>query len=274
MRPDPFFSFPESLTKRFSADSMELMRLDFFGQSDTGCVRSVNEDGYLCLGLSADSALAPPDSYLLAVADGLGGHAGGAIASAMAVEILSGEFRTVDGNDPAAFLNRVFLKVNRAIFDRSAREAVHAGMGTTLAAAYICGGKALIANVGDSRVYVFRDDALSQVTTDHSWAAEQRRRRLLGEREIRKSPFRAMITRSLGYAESLDVDLFDLAIAEGDVLLLCTDGLNVTLPDKRIAKILKAGGEPKSAVEALVAAAKDAGGNDNITVVLAACRRS
>ncbi|MHB8054219.1 MAG: Stp1/IreP family PP2C-type Ser/Thr phosphatase [Candidatus Aminicenantales bacterium] len=248
------------------------MRVEFFGQTDVGRVRSVNEDGFLCLDLSAASTVVPAASSLLAVADGLGGHAGGAIASAMAVKILHDEFQAVDGNDPRAFLKAVFLKANRAIFDRSAREPAHAGMGTTLAAALIWGTNALIANVGDSRLYLFRGDVLSQVTMDHSWAAEQRRRGLLGEREIRKSPFRAMITRSLGYTENVDVDTFEIGIAESDVLLLCTDGLHGILPEKRIMKILKEIQDPKSAGEALVAAAKDAGGDDNITVIIAAFR--
>jgi protein phosphatase len=248
------------------------MRVDLFGQSDVGCVRKANEDNFLCLDLSARSTVVPSPSFLLAVADGLGGHAGGAVASAMAVKILHEEFQTVGGNDPHAFLNGVFLKANRAIFDRAVCESAHAGMGTTLAAAFIWGEKAVIANVGDSRVCLFRGGDLSQVTVDHSWAAEQRRRRLLSEREIRKSSFRAMITRSLGYAENVDVDMFEIRIAESDVLLLYTDGLYGILPEKKIMKILKTNRDLKAAGEALIAAAKDGGGDDNITVIIAAFR--
>jgi len=248
------------------------MSVELFGQSDVGCVRKVNEDNFLCLDLSVGSNVVPPPSFLLAVADGLGGHAGGAVASAMAVKILYEEFQAVDGNDPRAFLNGVFLKANRAIFDRAARESVHAGMGTTLAAAFIWGEKAVIANVGDSRVCLFRGGELSQVTVDHSWAAEQRRRGLLSDREIRRSSFRAMITRSLGYAENVDVDTFEFGIADSDVLLLYTDGLYGILPEKKIMKILKTNRDPKAAGEALIAAAKDGGGDDNITVIVVAFR--
>jgi len=246
------------------------MRFDLYAQSDTGHVRNVNEDSFLSLDLSTVSPSASRDAFLLAVADGLGGHAGGAIASAMAVKILQTEGGDIDGNDPGAFLDGAFAKANRAIFARAVREPACAGMGTTMAAALIWEAKAHIANVGDSRVYLFRAGGLSRLTSDHSWAAEQRRRRLLSERQIRTSPFRAMITRSLGYAETVAVDLFDRTIAEGDILLLSTDGLHGILPEKRIARILETCSDPKAAGRTLIEEAKDAGGNDNITVVLAA----
>lgn len=245
------------------------MRFELFGQSDIGHVRSVNEDGFLILELSAVSSSGPLGAYLLAVADGLGGHAGGAVASSMAVDILQEEFRSFDGGGPGPFLEDAFGKINRAIFSRADREPACAGMGTTMAAALLLEDTAYVANVGDSRVYLFRDGGLSRITSDHSWAAEQRRRRLLSERQIRTSPFRAMITRSLGYAETVAVDLFDRTIAESDVLLLSTDGLHGILPEKRIARVLETSPDPESAGRTLIEEAKNAGGDDNITVVLA-----
>jgi len=249
-------------------------RIEAFGQSDAGCVREVNEDNFLCLDFSPEIAGTRPASFLLAVADGIGGHAGGAVASAMAVQILREDIRRVDGIDPRTYLDGVFRKVNRMIFERASREPVFAGMGTTLVAAIGRGEHVFLANVGDSRAYLFRDDDLRQLTDDHSWAGEQRRRNLLSEQEIRRSPFRSMITRSLGYNENVAVDTFAVQAGEDDVLLFCTDGLYGLVPEKRIAKILKKHREPKSACAALIAEAKDAGGDDNITVIVALYRES
>jgi serine/threonine protein phosphatase PrpC len=249
-------------------------RIEAFGQSDAGCVREVNEDNFLCLDLSPETAGVRPASFLLAVADGIGGHAGGSVASAMAVQILREDIRKVDGIDPRTYLDNVFRKVNRMIYERASREPDHTGMGTTLVAAIGRGEHIFLANVGDSRAYLLRDGDLRQLTEDHSWAGEQRRRNLLSEQEIRRSPFRSMITRSLGYTENVAVDTFDVAAGENDVFLFCTDGLHGLVPEKRIARILKKHPEPKSACDVLIAAAKEAGGDDNVTAVVVSYRES
>jgi len=249
-------------------------RIEAFGLSDAGCVREINEDNFLCLDLSPETAGSRPASFLLAVADGIGGHAGGSVASAMAVQVLREDIKRVDGVDPRAYLDNVFREANRIIFERATREPVYAGMGTTLVAAIGRGERVFLANVGDSRAYLYRDGELRQLTEDHSWAGEQRRRKLLSEQEIRKSPFRSMITRSLGYNENVVVDTFDVPTGEDDVLLFCTDGLYGLVPEKRIIKTLKKHREPKIACDALIAAAKAAGGDDNITVIVASYRDS
>lgn len=249
-------------------------RIEAFGRSDAGCVREVNEDDFLCLDLSPAGAGTRPASFLLAVADGIGGHTGGAIASSMAVQILREDIKRVDGIDPRMYLDDIFRKANRLIFERASREPVFAGMGTTFVAAIGRGERVFLANVGDSRAYLFRDGDLRQLTEDHSWAGEQRRRHLLSEQEIRRSPFRSMITRSLGYNENVAVDTFDVQAGEDDIFLFCTDGLYGLVSEKRIAKILKKHREPKSACDALIAAAKDAGGDDNITAVVVSYRES
>lgn len=243
--------------------------IEAFGQSDAGCVREVNEDNFVCLDLSSPSAGGGPGSFLLAVADGIGGHAAGSVASAMAVQILRDEFRRFDGSDPRTRLGEVLVKVNRLIFERAAREPAFNGMGTTLTAAVGRGERLAVANVGDSRAYLFRDGDLRQLTEDHSWAWEQRRRKLLSEQEIRRSPFRSMITRSLGFVEEVQVDLFDVQAEVDDVLLFCTDGLYGLVPDKRMTKILNKHADLKDACGALIDAAKKEGGEDNVTVVLA-----
>jgi len=245
-------------------------RIEAFGHSDVGCVREVNEDNFLCVDLSPHGGAGfRPGSYLLAVADGIGGHAGGSVASDLAVQTLRAEVRILDGREPRECLLDVFQRANRLIFEKSVREPDLTGMGTTLAAAIVIGTRVVAANVGDSRLYLFRDGDLSQVTEDHSWAAEQRRRRLLSEHDIRHSPFRSMITRSLGYAEEVIVDMFAVEAEEDDVLLFCTDGLHGLVPGKRIAKILKKNRDPKATSQALIEAAKAEGGDDNVTVVIA-----
>lgn len=244
-------------------------RIEAFGQSDAGCVREVNEDNFLCLDLSTAPAGSEPAAFLLAVADGIGGHAGGAVASAMAVQILREEIERVDGVDPRSYLDHVFRKANRLIFERASREPVYAGMGTTLVAAIGKGERLFLANVGDSRAYLFRGGDLRQLTEDHSWAGEQRRRRLLSEHEIRQSPFRSMITRSLGYQQNVIVDTFDVEACGDDVFLFCTDGLYGLVMEKRMSRVLRKHPDPKAACAALIAEAKAAGGDDNITVVVA-----
>lgn len=244
-------------------------RIEAFGLSDAGCVRDVNEDNFLCLDLSAGPAAGGPGAFLLAVADGIGGHAAGSVASAMAVQILREEVKANNGVDPRPRLTGAILKANRLIFERASREPACAGMGTTLTAAVGKGEQVAIANVGDSRAYLYRDGDLRQLTEDHSWAWEQRRRKLLSEQDIRRSPFRSMITRSLGYLEEVQVDLFDVHPEVDDLLLFCTDGLHSLVPEKRIQKILHKHPEPKAACAALIEAAKKEGGDDNITVVLA-----
>lgn len=249
-------------------------RIEAFGQSDAGCVRDVNEDNFICLDLSAGPAGGGPGSFLLAVADGIGGHAAGSVASAMAVQILREEIRNSDGPDPRTRLDDVFHKANRLIFERAARDPACAGMGTTLTAAIGKGENVAVANVGDSRAYLFREGELRQLTEDHSWAWEQRRRKLLSEQDIRRSPFRSMITRSLGYLEAVQVDLFDVHPEADDLLLFCTDGLHGIVPEKRIVKILHKHAEPKAACASLIEAAKKEGGDDNVTVVLARFRNA
>jgi serine/threonine protein phosphatase PrpC len=191
------------------------------------------------------------------------------VASHLAVQTLRAEVRNLNGRDPRECLLEVFQRANRLIFEKSVREPDLTGMGTTLAAAIAAGTRVVVANVGDSRLYLFRDGDLSQVTEDHSWAAEQRRRKLLSEHDIRQSPFRSMITRSLGYAEEVIVDTFAVEAEEDDVLLFCTDGLYGLVPVKRIARILKKSRDPKAACQALIETAKKEGGDDNVTVVIA-----
>jgi protein phosphatase len=250
--------------------------VETFGLSDVGRVREINEDNFLCWNLGSPGSEGPSSFFLLGVADGIGGHAGGAVASGTAVEVVKGdlmEWAAVGPRpDVKAALAAVFQRANRQIFERAAATPELAGMGTTLVAAVVDGGAVTIANVGDSRAYQVRDGRLLQITRDHSWIAEQRRRNSLSERDLRNSPFKSMITRSLGFHETVEVDIYTVEAAEDDVLLFCTDGLYGPLPEKRILKIIKHKKNPKDICPALVQTAKEIRGDDNITAVAALFR--
>jgi len=249
------------------------MKTLYSGQTDIGRKRPFNEDRFLCLELSGPAAGGDP-WVLLAVADGIGGHAAGEVASTMAVEILKEDVTrkgAARGTDALTgkVLEESFLKANREIFQRAAQSAELKGMGTTLVAALIDGNRSIAANVGDSRLYLVRDAAMSQISHDHSWAAEQKRGRGLTAEDISRSPFHNMVTRSIGYTETIMVDTFTVDLRTGDALLLCTDGLHGPLADHDILRIIRKHHDPEDAAAALLKAANKAGGRDNITAVVA-----
>jgi protein phosphatase len=248
--------------------------IDAFGLSDAGRVREANEDNFILMNLGPKAG--GPMLFLLAVADGIGGHAGGAVASGMAIAILKEDMSawaaTMPRPEVRAALGAVFQRANRKIFDKAGDDPRLVGMGTTLVAAVVEDDRATIANVGDSRAYHLRDGKLSQITRDHSWIAEQRRRNLMSEHDIQNSPFKSMITRSLGFNEAVETDLFVLEVKVDDHLLFCTDGLYGPLPAKKILKAFKAHRNARDICPALIRTAKGTRGDDNITAVVAGFR--
>lgn len=226
----------------------------FAGASDVGRVRSGNEDSLL---------LAPP---LFAVADGLGGHQAGEVASRVAVDtVLANAPRKADSKS----LGRAARAANKAVMEAAAAGRGRAGMGTTLTAAMIDGPRIAVAHVGDSRAYLMhRDGSLERITQDHSMVADLVRQGSLTEEESRTHPNRSVITRALGSDPNMNADTFEVTARPGDRLLLATDGLTSLVPDGDIADILSRHPEPQAAVDALIAAARLAGGYDNITSVV------
>jgi protein phosphatase len=221
--------------------------------SDIGRVRTHNED----------SVLAQPPLFV--VADGLGGHEAGEVASSIAIE-------TVRDHAPrrpdAKALARAVKAANREVI-RSAREGYgKQGMGTTMTAAIVEGTHIAIAHIGDSRAYLLRSGTLEQITDDHSMVADMIRRGQLTEAEARYHPNRSVITRALGTDPAVVADTYELTAGPGDRLLLCSDGLTGMLEDAMIAETLATYADPAAAARALVDAANDAGGHDNISVVI------
>jgi PPM family protein phosphatase len=224
------------------------------GRTDVGRQRSANED---------DFVLAPP---FFAVADGMGGAKAGEVASAMATEVFEGES---DSGEPAeAQLARILREANKRIYDLATADESHRGMGTTLTAAKITGDDISLAHVGDSRAYRMRDDELEQLTKDHSLVAELERSGQITAEAAEHHPQRSIITRALGPEPEVEVDTYTVAAREGDLFLLCSDGLTSMISDEEIGSILRSAESLDAAADALVRAANQSGGKDNITVVL------
>ena len=236
------------------------MRLSSFAGSDVGRVRSGNEDSYFC------------GQTVFAVADGLGGHQGGEVASAAAVEPLArlDGRELADPGEAAEALANAIRAANEAILDRAAGDPALYGMGTTITAAAVAGdGYLQLAHVGDSRAYLLRAGELAQLTTDHTVVGELVRRGRLTPEQAAIHPERSILTRAVGLDPRVPVDLPDpLELTPGDQLLLCSDGLTETVDDDQITRVLSAAPDGQAACRSLIDAANDAGGPDNITVVL------
>jgi protein phosphatase len=238
------------------------MRTSTFAATDTGLVRTGNEDS----SFRGDT--------VLAVADGLGGHQAGEVASAIAIsaiaELDGREFATPE--DAREALVAAILQGNLAVLDKATRDPDSWGMGTTMTAAALVGGGrwAQLAQVGDSRAYFMREgEELRQVTDDQTIVGELVRQGRLTKEEAAHHPQRSVVTRAVGLDPNLEVDTPEpIELAPADQLLLCSDGLTDAVDDTRIAEILGAGLDGQVTCQALIDAANAAGGPDNITVVL------
>jgi PPM family protein phosphatase len=237
------------------------MRLSSFAATDVGLQRAGNEDSHL------------RGRTVFAVADGLGGHQGGEVASAMAVERLG----ALDGRSfaeptqAAAALADAIADANRAILERGVADQGLWGMGTTVTAAAVVGDLVLqLAHVGDSRAYLLRGDGPPrQLTTDHTVVAELVRRGRLTPQQAASHPERSILTRAVGLDPNVQVEQpAPLGLQPGDQVLLCSDGLTETVADEQLAQALAGQADGDDACQALIAAANAAGGPDNITVVL------
>jgi protein phosphatase len=241
------------------------MKISSFGLSDVGRRRESNEDDLLL----------EPDLGLYAVADGMGGHAAGEIASRLAIETLQ-EVRRRAAADPSAtadeaslWLRDAFSEANRRICDSIRVHEERRGMGTTVVALLQTEEGAVVGHVGDSRVYLLRGEDLIRMTSDHSWVNEQVKLGLMSDDAAQRHPMRNIVTRALGSREDVLVDIASTRLEPGDVFVLCSDGLNTMLPDDEIKRVVGAHrDDPEAACRALVHAANLHGGEDNVTVVV------
>jgi len=239
----------DKLSRRVSMTTLRTV-----GRTDIGRVRDNNEDAIV------------NGDRLVAVADGMGGHPGGDVASAVAIALVQAAFtgRSLDE------LQAAVRAANRAIWDRAGESAALEGMGTTVCAAgLIDDGTLVVVNVGDSRAYVFHNGELAQLTNDHSVTAEAVRRGDLSEHEALDHPHRHVLTRALGVAPDVELDSTTQPSVEGDRLLLCTDGLFNEVPDHEIASLMTTNGDIQATADGLVELALSRGGHDNVSVVVA-----
>jgi protein phosphatase len=245
-------------------------KIEIASLSDTGKMRNNNED----------NALVDHPLGLAIVADGMGGHSSGEVASSMAVKVTRDKFESMQntGLKPGSYNDKYALETNQlgfavqlansVIYEAGNSTPENKGMGTTLSAILLAGGKISIAHIGDSRVYLFRDGVLQQVTEDHSLVMEHVRKGLLTVEQAEKSPLQNILTRALGAQKTPQVDLKEIPVMENDRFLLCTDGLFKAVPLDKIAEIMKTTPDGQKACGLLVSTANDNGGPDNITVII------
>ena len=243
------------------------MRIISCGITDVGLKRLDNEDNYLI----------NEELNLFVVADGMGGHVGGEYASAIAVNTveeivasMEGELPE-DGADPVEAnrhkITHAIRLAGRRIFEKAKEQPEYHGMGTTAVVLVVDEGNAYVAHVGDSRIYMMRDNRIEQVTEDHSLIAEKIRHGLITPEEAKNHRMRNVITRSLGYQEDVEVDLTVRAVKKGDQFLLCSDGLSGHVEDDEMEEHML-NYRPQEATRRLIELACERGGEDNITVII------
>lgn len=263
-----------------------------FGKTDPGRVRSSNEDHFLVVELARTMSIqhtsVPHEQtqyrshrgHLFLVADGMGGHRAGEVASALSVVTIEAfllnslrRFFNLKGPEESGVLKEfqsALMRADARIFEEAERQPKLLGMGTTLTMAFAVSWKLYVAHAGDSRCYLFSQGELRQLTQDHTMIAELVRRGALSPQAASQHPYRHMITNVLGGNEpGVRVEMHSLDLEPGDTLLLCSDGLTEMVPDDQLAAILREEPEPRGACERMVAAANEAGGRDNVTAVIA-----
>ena len=249
------------------------MKIAYQALTDVGRKRKGNEDS-LCVNA---------EQNLFVVADGMGGHAAGEIASRVAVDSINEFVCLTSGDEEITWpfgldenisydgnrLKTAIRFANRKVLEATREKSEYEGMATTVAAVLVDGSSANLGHVGDSRVYLLREGTIEQLTSDHSWVNEQIQSGVISADQARSHPLRNVVTRALGGKPDLQVDMQVHKIQPGDLLLLCSDGLTTMITDDDILKVVgEAGGDVEKAAKGLIAAANARGGEDNITVLL------
>jgi len=238
-----------------------MLEIEFFQLTDIGCVRAENED--------AIGHWPHEDGILFAVADGLGGHAAGQVASSLVIEILGREMERAPGTWPVLKrLKRAAQEANLEVYNKAIAVPELRGMGTTLTATAVVGGTLAAVHVGDCRLFLARDRTLTQLTKDHTWTGQQVQYGLLSPEDARKHPRRHVVNRCLGRELIPALDLLTMALRPGDVLAQMSDGIHAALPEREIAEILVSE-RAEAACSALVRRGREEGGDDNLSVQIA-----
>lgn len=249
--------------------------MKIFGKTDKGMKRKNNEDNFY-----VDEKLG-----LMIVADGMGGHNSGEVASKLATSICSEQLkrslqsghvpvfykvpRSEKFDDRSFLLGDCFKFSNVAVFEAGQSSPKNQNMGTTLVGALLLDDKMAIANVGDSRLYTYTARTLTQQTVDHSFVQEQLSKGIISEEDAEKSEMKNLLTRSIGVSENVDVDIKELNLSECEYILLCSDGLTKMMTDKEIENVFKQFTDPSVIAETLIKTANEKGGTDNVTAVVA-----
>ncbi|MEZ5664479.1 MAG: Stp1/IreP family PP2C-type Ser/Thr phosphatase [Burkholderiaceae bacterium] len=246
------------------------MNFEYFSLTDTGMVRENNED----------SVLLDTENQIVILADGMGGYNAGEVASAMATTYVKtelGRWLSDGGHEASPRELRRAMEIctdnaNRSIFNAANSQSHYAGMGTTLVMGVFQKARAMIGHVGDSRCYRLREGQFVQITRDHSLLQEQIDAGLISPEQAQFATHRNLVTRALGVEDTVLLEVNEFRIEDGDLYLFCSDGLNDMLSDDRIAALLVTAGTLEEKARALVGAANDCGGRDNISVILAQAR--
>ncbi len=243
------------------------MNVTVFGATDTGLVRKLNEDNFLISGFEENK----PSGFCI-LADGMGGHNAGEVASGMATEIIANELLASDiTDDESSIVSQLTASLdyaNNAVYEKSLSVPDNSGMGTTTVVAYISNDVAYVANIGDSRAYLIESENITQITVDHSIVQKLLDSGSITPQEARNHPEKNIITKALGTEPYESCDIYELSLRQGDKLLLCSDGLSDMLEDNEIKEIINEFKSAEDAVNELIVRANAHGGKDNITAVL------
>ena len=237
-------------------------RMKTYSITDTGALREMNQDYFFA---SDDPVGNLPNLYI--VADGMGGHKAGDYASRHTIERVVASISRNSSEEPVTIIQEAISKANELLVAESNEDETKSGMGTTLVIATLVGDKLIVANVGDSRLYVI-SDMVRQITRDHSLVDEMVRLGELNPSEARSHPDKNIITRAIGAQKNVKADFFEVELAEDDYVLMCTDGLTNMVRDEEILDIVRSEKEPEAIAHKLVRMANDNGGRDNITVTI------
>ncbi|MCR5222508.1 MAG: Stp1/IreP family PP2C-type Ser/Thr phosphatase [Lachnospiraceae bacterium] len=236
--------------------------LKTFSKTDIGRKRRINQDNVYSCEVPLGNL---PNLFI--VCDGMGGHKAGDFASAYAVKAIEREIMLCEETEPVRIIREAIECANAEIFEKAASDEQLRGMGTTAVVATIVDGTLIVANVGDSRLYIINDD-IEQITKDHSLVEEMVRIGELDRSEAREHPDKNIITRALGVTDSVEVDFFEVELKKGDIILMCSDGLTNMVEDEDIRMVVKAQRDVVQIVEELIKIANHNGGSDNIGVVV------